>query len=420
MPIRMLIGMLVLALPIALTAGLGQAKTTGPGAGVQPGGAIDPAGIDEIVIDAIPVQGRLTDAGGNPVPDGVYEINLGLYDAEEGGNQLCFDTNWPTVTGGLFTTLFSNCTADDINGQGLWLQFQVGGEPPMTPRQQIAPVPYAWSLRPGAVISDTRTFVQLNGIMPGGSAVAGVIGKATGYNSIGVFGTTDGLGAGVYGDSTSASGWAGAFLNRAVGGVGLHASAGDGATADIELGANGTSGSEDDGRIESTEYDSSDMLLVSNDNIEFHVDDNEDEDGAFRIFTGADSQILGAYETGLLRLSIDAGWGQSIAIGDRYRDNAIIAWARVGSSGDATWEFGVASVSREGVGNYLIELDASAVGVTALIPIAIAEVESQPDTAAEARIVSINQTNYNIFRVYINNGSWAPVDNDFVFMVTAR
>ncbi len=98
----------------------------------------------------------------------------------------------------------------------------------------------------------------------------------------------------------------------------------------------------------------------------------------------------------------------------------LIAWGSVGSNGDLYWEFGVTSVSREGVGNYMIEIDASAVGVTALIPIAIAEVESQPDTAAEARIVSINQTAYNIFRVYINNGSWAPVDNDFVFMVTAR
>jgi len=81
----------------------------------------------------------------------------------------------------------------------------------MTPRQQIAPVPYAWSLRPGAIISDTRTLAQVNGIVPQLLAVAGMIGKATGDGSVGVFGSSDAIGAGVYGESTSASGWAGSF-----------------------------------------------------------------------------------------------------------------------------------------------------------------------------------------------------------------
>jgi len=58
----MLVGMLVLILLAVLTASLGQAQGTGPGTGVQPAGAADPAGIDEIVTGAIPVQGRLTDA----------------------------------------------------------------------------------------------------------------------------------------------------------------------------------------------------------------------------------------------------------------------------------------------------------------------------------------------------------------------
>ena len=420
MKARMFIGVLVLALLTALSVGLGQAQVPRLRGEAQPEGTTGPAGIEDIVIHDIPIQGRLTDAAGNPVPDGDYTITFRLYNVQEGGQLLCDDTGQLTITNGLFTVLMGPCTADAINGQELWLGVQVQGDEEMIPRQQIAPVPYAWSLRPGAVISDTRTLAQVNGVVPQLLSVAGVIGQATGDGSVGVFGSSDAIGAGIYGESTSASGWAGIFLNRAAGGVGLLAIAGDGDTADVVLGSNGTSGTEDDGRIESTEYDSSDMLLVSNDNIEFHVDDDDDEDGAFRVFTGADSQILGAYETGLLRLSIDAGYAQSIAIGDRYRDNAIIAWGSVGSNGDLYWEFGVTSVSREGVGNYVIELDASAVGVTSLIPIAIAEVESQPDTAAEARIVSINQTAYNIFRVYINNGSWAPVDNDFVFMVTAR
>jgi len=145
----MLVGVLVLVLLAALTAGLGQAQGTGPGAGAQPAGAADPAGVEEIVTGDIPIQGQLTDAGGNPVPDGVYEITFRLYDAEVDGNLLCVDTVFPTVTGGLFTALFTNCTADDINGQGLWLEIQADGDNPMTPRRQIAPVPYALSLRPG-------------------------------------------------------------------------------------------------------------------------------------------------------------------------------------------------------------------------------------------------------------------------------
>jgi len=55
-----------------------------------------------------------------------------------------------------------------------------------------------------------------------------------------------------------------------------------------------------------------------------------------------------------------------------------------------------------------------------LIPIAIAEVESPPTSAASARLVTINQYATNQFIVYITNGSYTLVDNDFVFIVTGR
>ena len=51
---------------------------------------------------------------------------------------------------------------------------------------------------------------------------------------------------------------------------------------------------------------------------------------------------------------------------------------------------------------------------------AIAELDTPPVGAANVRIVSIDQITVNQFVVYINNGNWALVDNDFVFMVTAR
>jgi len=226
-------------------------------------------------------------------------------------------------------------------------------------------------------------------------------------------------GDGVDATSTDASAYGGRFVNSATGGAGLYARSGDGNAADIKLGSNSDTGTGDNGRIQSTDYGSSDLYLTSNDDIHIELDDNNDEDGVFRI----DSQGIPVFqveESGRANLANNAGWATVINIGDRYRDNSIIAWASVSSNGNIGWEFGVASVTRAGTGNYMIELDAHAAGVTALIPIAITEVESQPSSAAEVRIVSINQTADNIFRIYINNGNWAPVDNDFVFMVTAR
>jgi len=214
MKVRMIVGMLVLALLAAVTVGLGQAQGTGPGTGDQPEGATDPAGVEEIVTGDIPIQGRLTDADGNPVPDGVYEITFRLYDAGVDGNLLCVDTVFPTVTDGLFTALFSNCTADDINGQGLWLEIQADGDDPMTPRQQIAPVPYAWSLRPGAVIE---------GDVPDDSVLQATnLSQSNG--SKGVYGLAGGLAAtnyGVYGASLSAFGYGGYFVGATAMGNGV-------------------------------------------------------------------------------------------------------------------------------------------------------------------------------------------------------
>ncbi len=131
----------------------------------------------------------------------------------------------------------------------------------------------------------------------------------------------------------------------------------------------------------------------------------------------------GGYALGVgggMEMSVNATSAQPINVGDRYRDNAIIAWANVNSDGTIGWEFGVASATRAGVGNYIIELDANTAGTSSFIPMAIAEVETAPDSAEEVRILSINQTNSSIFRVYITNGNWNLVDNQFMFMVTGR
>ena len=136
--------------------------------------------------------------------------------------------------------------------------------------------------------------------------------------------------------------------------------------------------------------------------------------------TKADQFVIRA--TNGVSLSINAGNTTAIDVGERYRDNAIVAWAKIQDGAVAgTADFGVANVQHvNDTGVYTITLDVSAASINHLIPIAIAEVESPPVGAANVRIVSVNQIGQSQFVVYINNGNWTLVDADFVFMVTAR
>jgi len=111
--------------------------------------------VQGVVGAVIPIQGRLTDASGNPVPDGNYNITARIYNVSSGGTALCSDTDPVPVSNGLFYMDIDYCTSAILNGQQLYLGIQVGSDTEMTPRRPIYPVPYAWSLRPGAVISDT-------------------------------------------------------------------------------------------------------------------------------------------------------------------------------------------------------------------------------------------------------------------------
>jgi hypothetical protein len=100
----------------------------------------------------IPVQGYLTDSGGNPL-DGDYTLTFRLYDEESGGTALCEDDRSVTVANGLFSTYMNayDCI-DSIDGRQLYLGIEVGTDGEMDPRSYVDNVPYAWSLRPGAKI----------------------------------------------------------------------------------------------------------------------------------------------------------------------------------------------------------------------------------------------------------------------------
>jgi len=248
---------LAMALLLVLFAGPGQAQgLQPPGESMQPEGEVS---IQAAVDARIPIQGRLTDSSGNPVPDGNYSITARIYNVSSGETALCSDTETVSVSNGLFNMYIDNCTSAILNGQQLWLGIKVGADAEMTPRQPIYPVPYAFSLMPGATISYTPllwtgTYVDLQGnlgsgiswnlgysfpLLPlgranygvkaeagGGNAAYGVSGHAetsannslayglygsadatgSGSAAYGVYGYSYGPGAGVYGGSDE--GWA--------------------------------------------------------------------------------------------------------------------------------------------------------------------------------------------------------------------
>jgi len=155
---RIPIGLLVLGLVLALAVGAIQAQ--GP---VQEEGA----GAAEIeagaaVSSIVPIQGRLTDASGTPLT-GNYSVRARLYDVSTGGTALCEDTDTVNADNGLFNMRMSFCTASDIDGKQLFLGIKVGSDPEMTPRQAIYPVPYAWTVKPGAIIKGADSYLFVPG-----------------------------------------------------------------------------------------------------------------------------------------------------------------------------------------------------------------------------------------------------------------
>ena len=107
----------------------------------------------DTVTQDITYQGLLTDSGGTPLT-GTYAITFNLYDVDYGGSPLATSVQHVLCTNGQFTT---PVTFDPslFDGRALWLGIAVERDPEMNPRQEIRPVPYAMSLRPGAVISDS-------------------------------------------------------------------------------------------------------------------------------------------------------------------------------------------------------------------------------------------------------------------------
>lgn len=124
--------------------------------------ALSPYAVAIITNDTIQVQGRLTDAVGNPINSQV-SLTASIYDVAFGGTARCTDADDVTPINGLFTFAMDFCTASDFNGDQLFLGIRVGAGVEMTPRQELHAVPYAWALRPGAIIKGADSYVFVPG-----------------------------------------------------------------------------------------------------------------------------------------------------------------------------------------------------------------------------------------------------------------
>ncbi len=260
---RVSIGVFVAVFLMIVVVGLSQAQ--GPGEptradvvqeqSLQPSKAL---AVTELVSSTFSYQGILKESG-NPVT-GDRQMVFRLY-----ANDGCTDTVGSPMTytvavdDGLFQV---NLMVDpaDFSGQALWLETEVGGI--SVGCQTIQAVPYALSLRPGAIIgpapdgvagitalsasgtvTDTHPakftsfsiaggslhraggeFVGPNGVIGAASSDYdyghGVVGIAQGTSGIGVYGMSladSGTSIGISGWSSSADGYGGFFKNLAGG-----------------------------------------------------------------------------------------------------------------------------------------------------------------------------------------------------------
>jgi hypothetical protein len=212
---QILISAVVVGLLLALAVGMSISQAQEPEPPDDPEvlqtaiqGKVTTLAAAGVVSPAISYQGRLTDNDSGDALDGTYDFQFRFYDAESGGDVVDGPTTVEDVdvNEGLFNIRLP-ISPTVFSGQALWMQLRVredGGsyDPWMTPLKEIRPVPYAMSLRPGAIISDSGSIVELNrfreGFLDTKIAVYGEAEQA-GTLSTGVYGM--GSFAGLYGQS---------------------------------------------------------------------------------------------------------------------------------------------------------------------------------------------------------------------------
>ena len=136
------------------------------------------------IADSISYQGQLTDASDNPVPDGPKDLILSIWTDSVGGTMLHSEVVVATTSKGLFTTCIgcaSSTFFDIFTDQSVYLQVQLAGSPPISPRTPMRNVPFSISTSSlhgkgtsgGSILSAAVSSVgQLSGGGGGGSTTA--------------------------------------------------------------------------------------------------------------------------------------------------------------------------------------------------------------------------------------------------------
>jgi hypothetical protein len=127
-------------------------------------------------------QGVLTDNMGTIVPDGDYAMTFRIYTVPSGGTVAWLESQIVTVTDGRFDVILGSVTPLTILSfnDPYWLSLQVGADPEMTPRTELAGAPYsqiARTVEDNAItsgkIANNTVVRSLNGLDDNVNIVAG-------------------------------------------------------------------------------------------------------------------------------------------------------------------------------------------------------------------------------------------------------
>jgi hypothetical protein len=160
-------------------------------------------------------QGQLTDANGNALPTTDYMLTFKIYDAATGGSLIWGPQGFDGATGttghrgkvpvvqGYFNLMLgevdtaNRAIADSFNGTNRYVEVQVSGNNPITPRQRILTTPFAFKA------NSAEKLVVPGG---GGNPITAVTVSASGNVGVGASSPRVGLEvlgkAYIYGDTT--------------------------------------------------------------------------------------------------------------------------------------------------------------------------------------------------------------------------
>ena len=163
----------------------------------------------------ISYQGLLTDASGNPKPDGNYQFTFYLYESSSGGSSIWSEVKTLAVSKGLFSTSLGDTSpfgSTILFDKPYWLGIKVGTEPELTPRIEMTSSSYSFTT--------DKTVIPLNldGTLNGSNYILtgnnhgtghGILGVSTsGYGTVGISSGTSGETIGIAGNSSSPDGYA--------------------------------------------------------------------------------------------------------------------------------------------------------------------------------------------------------------------